>query len=283
MARLYRSSDLAAAGVSDATRRSRAWVRLRRGVYCPADEYAGSEEHRFRLAVRAALAVAPPGAHASHTTAARLWRLARSGLHPDDGLLHLSGPARVSLAGCVTHVAELGLTPLRPGGMRATGLARTVVDCARVLPMREAVVVADSALLAYPGLDLAPALLATAGLAGAPAAQRVVAFADGRAESVLESLARVLWHEGGLPAPQLQRVFRLPMMGRCRVDFCWEAARLVVEVDGLGKYDEPGALQREKQRQNALVAAGCTVLRFTWADVVARPGPTVAMVADALA
>ena len=63
-----------------------------------------------------------------------------------------------------------------------------------------------------------------------------------------------------------------------RVDFLWPGARLIVEVDGMGKYAEPSALQAEKTRQNRLVAAGYTVLRFTWADIHRRPDAVVRMI-----
>ena len=55
-----------------------------------------------------------------------------------------------------------------------------------------------------------------------------------------------------------------------------------MEVDGLSKYAERGELQREKARQNALVALGYTVLRFTWADLTHRPDAVVRQVRAAL-
>ena len=66
------------------------------------------------------------------------------------------------------------------------------------------------------------------------------------------------------------------------MDFLWEEARLIVEVDGMAKYDEPGALRDEKRRQNELVALGYAVLRFTWADIVGRPDYVVRQVREAV-
>ena len=57
---------------------------------------------------------------------------------------------------------------------------------------------------------------------------------------------------------------------------------MIVEVDGLAKYAERGELQREKARQNALVALGYTVLRFTWGDITHRPDAVVRQVRGAL-
>jgi len=88
----------------------------------------------------------------------------------------------------------------------------------------------------------------------------------------------VLWSDAGLPAPLQQAVIRRDGRFFARVDFLWEAAQLIVEVDGLAKYAEPGELQREKARQNTLVALGYTVLRFTWADIHQRPDAVVRMI-----
>ena len=117
---------------------------------------------------------------------------------------------------------------------------------------------------------------------GAQRVQRVLDFAGWLSESVLESHARVLWHEAGLPAPVQQAVILRDGRFFARVDFLWKSARLIVEVDGLSKYREPGELQREKARQNALVALRYTVLRFTWADITHRPDAVVRQIRAAL-
>ncbi len=54
-------------------------------------------------------------------------------------------------------------------------------------------------------------------------------------------------------------------------DFVFEASHLVVEVDGQAWHTTPDRFQRDRERQNRLVNAGWTVLRFTWSDLVDRP------------
>jgi very-short-patch-repair endonuclease len=49
-------------------------------------------------------------------------------------------------------------------------------------------------------------------------------------------------------------------------------ARLVVEIDGLAYHVTPDRFQHDRRRQNRLVAAGWTVLRFTWRDLTERLG-----------
>ena len=51
-----------------------------------------------------------------------------------------------------------------------------------------------------------------------------------------------------------------------RADLAWPSRRLLVELDGYNTHGTPIALQKDLRRQNNLVAAGWTVLRFTWND-----------------
>ena len=93
------------------------------------------------------------------------------------------------------------------------------------------------------------------------------AFADGRAESPLESRCRVWFARQGLPAPSPQ-VRILNDRGReiARVDFLFRQQRTVCEGDGRVKYDDPEALWREKRREDLLRELGFEVVRATWAD-----------------
>ncbi|SHG02650.1 Protein of unknown function [Jatrophihabitans endophyticus] len=54
--------------------------------------------------------------------------------------------------------------------------------------------------------------------------------------------------------------------------------RLAIEVDGWAFHSDVDRFQRDRTRQNRLVALGWTVLRFTWADLVERPGSVVATI-----
>ncbi len=61
-------------------------------------------------------------------------------------------------------------------------------------------------------------------------------------------------------------------------DVVFDRARLVLEVDGLAFHTTPEQFQRDRERQNRLVAAGWTVLRFTWRDLTTRPAYVLASV-----
>lgn len=97
--------------------------------------------------------------------------------------------------------------------------------------------------------------------------------------SVLLTRMSRLLRRHRLPQPEAEYEV---LGGRYRVDFAWPEARLAVEVDGYATHSSVHAFQENRARQNDLVAAGWTVLRFTWADVRGRHG-WVAALSDALA
>jgi very-short-patch-repair endonuclease len=228
----------------------------------------------------------PPGSVACGLTAARLWRI--DGLVPvslDEPLEFavLGGLNSARLQGCRLHFVAMTTVGL-PVGVPATSLPRTLVDLIAQLDFTHAVAMTEAVLRGDPEVadELTAERRRRLPRRGAEHVTRVLDFADSLSESILESHARVLWAEAGLPAPIQQAVIRRDGRFFARVDFLWKAARLIVEVDGLAKYVEPGELQREKARQNALVALGYTVLRFTWADITHRPDAVVRQIRAAL-
>jgi len=156
------------------------------------------------------------------------------------------------------------------GGVPVVTAARAVVDVGRTAPLRDAVVAADAFLrrdTAGPA-ELARVAASCAGWPGALALPAVLAAADGRAETPLESLTRLAYAEQGLPAPETQLEVLAPdgsFVGL--VDFLWRDRRVVGEADGMGKYDWPGALRKEKRREEALRRCGLEVVRNDWDDV----------------
>jgi len=55
------------------------------------------------------------------------------------------------------------------------------------------------------------------------------------------------------------------------VDFHWPEARLIVETDGHEHHGTRAACERDRARDQALAAAGWTVLRFTYRQVLEEP------------
>ena len=257
------------------------WRRLWHGAYVASSWWPERREDQHLVRCRALLLVLPDGAVLSHVSAAVAHGLAIAWQKSLDEV-HVTVPPGVNVPrrpGLRVHRISRPVLVGATQGLRVTAPARTVVDVGCLGDVAQAVACADSALRRWPRLDLQSPLV---GQRGCGTAARAVALADGRAETALESLARLLWHQAGLPAPVLQAVVVLEGTFVGRVDFLWPEARVIVEVDGMGKYADSGEISREKQRQNKLVMAGYVVLRFTWADVVRRPEQTADVVRRAL-
>src|SRR3712207_9534086 len=112
--------------------------------------------------------------------------------------------------------------------------------------------------------------------------REVLPVADPRAQSPMESVLRWLLHRAGIPAPELQYGVRDAagsLLGRA--DLAWPDRRVLVEFDG-DVHRERDVFVNDLRRQNRLVAAGWTVLRFTSADVLGRPDVVVAEIRRAL-
>ncbi len=115
---------------------------------------------------------------------------------------------------------------------------------------------------------------------GCRQAAEAVEFADGLAESPLESIARVVFRDGKLPPPSLQvRIGDPEFIGR--VDFLWERYRTIAEVDGLIKYTDPYRARAQLRRDQKLRAAGYEVVHFEWHDITSQPEAAVAAIRTA--
>ncbi|MEV1290669.1 DUF559 domain-containing protein [Pseudonocardia sp. NPDC049635] len=67
------------------------------------------------------------------------------------------------------------------------------------------------------------------------------------------------------------------------IDLGFPAARLAVEVDGWAFHSDAERFRRDRHKQNALVAAGWTVLRFTWHDLDRTPDRVVREIREIIA
>lgn len=115
-------------------------------------------------------------------------------------------------------------------------------------------------------------------LAGNNILRRIEAqLCDGAAAESERRLHRLLRHAritGWRANDEIWLAGRLLAVG----DGVFRDAKLVVEIDGLAHHTAPDRFQRDRTRQNALIGAGWTVLRFTWADLVERPGYVIAVI-----
>jgi hypothetical protein len=161
--------------------------------------------------------------------------------------------------------------------------ARTWRDLAAVLEPAALLAVTDQLLdvLCRPA-DLERALTRAPSGRGAARCRRVLAVADPRVDSPMESVTRWLLHDAGLPRPTLQ--YRVLDDGGRQIgfgDMAWPGHKVLVEFDG-DVHRERRVSVNDLRRQNRLVLEGWTVLRFSSADVLGRPDDVIAAVRRAL-
>ncbi|MEP6981671.1 MAG: DUF559 domain-containing protein, partial [Nakamurella sp.] len=101
---------------------------------------------------------------------------------------------------------------------------------------------------------------------GAPAARRRTQLvSDGTVSRPERALAAGLRAAG---MPQVKAGGRW-----CWLDFAVETGKLAIEVDGVSAHSDPGVFHSDRERQNALILDGWTVLRFTpWQIHTDLPG-----------
>ena len=170
------------------------WLRVRRGIYRGA---GGADPYLVQVAA-AVLACTSGSAVASHSSAARLHGIA---LLVAPSVVEITVRAQAmttSVKGCVVHRGPLAGWSAPVSGIATTTLVRTVVDLARDRPFTEGVAAADHVLRrGVTPVQLTDAMHRLRGTPGQQKVRRVVEFADGRAESVGESLARVAFAQHG--------------------------------------------------------------------------------------
>lgn len=234
--------------------------------------------------VRAVLLSLGDGAAASAATAACLrgWGVLHEPLRSVSVAVS-HGRSRIRLAGVrpmQRRAMASELLEVREGEalIRVTTAVSTVLDCCRLLPLLDAVVVCDSALRSgqVTLVQLRAAASRLRGHRAAARVRRVLVLCDPQSGSVLESVLRVRMVQNGVVGFATQQVLRDARNRRIlRVDFCFAAARLVVETDGSRWHSQQ---LRDQQLDNRLAAAGWRVLRLSWAEVVHDPDAVLELV-----
>jgi Protein of unknown function (DUF559) len=267
-------------------------IRMRYGVYATRSAIAWAAADACRhhaLEVVAVAASVGRDSVASHHSAALIHGLDML-TPPPPGAVTLTRPLsrrsyRPRADGILFHAAALPQEHVtKCWGAAVTAVSRTVVDLARTVPFMDAVVVADSALRL--GKVGKPELFRVADSCGnwpgVARARRTITFADERAESVLESCARVAFYERGLEAPDLQVEFRGEGFV-FRADFYWASYRTIAEADGMAKYENPGQARDQVRRDRLLRDAGYKVVHFTWRELFETPEMVITRIRKAFA
>jgi len=264
--------------------RAQARYRLRTGLWVPvagaALRHRDADEHHLSEAF--AVHLTWPDAVTCLGAAARFHHLPVAA----GGVLHAVVPyrrrARLQLVPeryALAHADVLELGPLR-----VTTLERTVFDCLGLLPARAA-----EELLIW-----------------------VLTRRIAEHEQLVDGLQRRSWAHGNQQRCALLHATRNGAMGRAEqrlhqilddagitgwvageavhdragavigmADVQFPRARLIIEIDGKAYHGE-SRFQSDRTRQNRLVLAGYTILRFTWEDLGDRPERVARQIRDAL-
>ncbi|MBO1740318.1 hypothetical protein [Leifsonia sp. TF02-11] len=205
-------------------------------------------------------------------------------LHSPPRTIHVlaSGSRARAAQGVVMHPGRVDVPPALRRGLRVTSPAQTVAALAGRTSFVDGVVIADRALAAGAFGERTPLATRAEIVASAEAlpdaaersrALAVARFADGRAESPLESVSRATMALAGAPPPDLQVAVHdlFGLVGR--VDFCWAGLALAGEADGAAKLLHPvfrgsrdgwELLEERTRRQERIESAGLRVIRWRW-------------------
>lgn len=185
--------------------------------------------------------------------------------------LHVLNPGSRHLRstdGLIVHRragAPLTLVEGRP----ATAPAWTAIEVARGLRRPRALATLDAALRSGTcrGDDLFRAAKQQSGRRGIVAVRELLPLAAPEAESPMESEARLVMIDGGLPTPVLQ--YEITDVGRriWRVDFAWPEHRVAAEYDGVAWHSGPEAFFRDRRRTAALQDLGWVAVPMVAEDV----------------
>ena len=216
-----------------------------------------------------------PGSVLGAFSAARTWQLP---VRDERSCLFVGRHGRTRIAGVhVTYETPPARDVSGFQGLPALTRPAAIVDCLRLLARPDAAALLDRSL--QQGWitvdDLARRISSRGRRRGTPQLRSLLDGVVGGERSAAERVLTGLLREGGVTGWTANVEIRdgTGLIGVADVAF--PEARLVVEVDGLAYHVTPDRFQHDRHRQNRLIAAGWTVLRFTWRDLTQRPGYVV--------
>ena len=231
--------------------------RLFRGVYLPSTTEVSPVQR-----VRGALLIAPPGAYASHHTAAQLW----GAVAPVTNQTHISVPdlaTRSVCDGIAAHRAETTFPPTVHRGVPVSIPAAVFLELATLhLDLVALVVLGDSLVRRA---RITPEVLTEAASRwsgkGARLARRAAALVRAGVDSAMETRLRLLIVLAGLPEPMVNVIVR-DENGEwsLRFDLCYPQLKLVIEYDGVQHRIDPEQWSRDLRRREWLEANGWRII-----------------------
>ena len=300
-AHVFRRTDLVDWGVEPTVTitmmRRDWWARVHHGVYVDAQvlrEATARERHRIDAAASIAALAGP--AHAFGVSGAIAHDLPLPGsLVSRVELIRPMGHDGRALSRRVSARERLDAATIRghrlsaddvtiAGGLATVNRLLAAVSAAAHLDDEWAVAVLDAAAWrdesAIDGMSVYAERFAH--LRGIGTVRRALPLARTGAQTPLETFSRLRLVERGLPEPQLQ----VPLYDDDGligyVDALWLELGVVGEADGLVKYGGGSdTVIAEKRREDRIRALGYAVVRWTWDEIMLRPGVVVARIREA--
>lgn len=170
-------------------------------------------------------------------------------------------------SGIIVHTDVLNSDETQlASGMTITTPARTAFDLGRRLPLTKGVQRID-ALLNATGIkvgDVEDIIAAHPGARGVRQLRRTLAFVDSGAESLYESLTRLLLVQAGFPRPETQlEVFDEHGALFARLDMGWREYGVGVDFDGAQHWTDPRRRNWDVERYARLPELGWIDIRVT--------------------
>ncbi len=172
-----------------------------------------------------------------------------------DGLVMLTNPARTALDCLSIMDSEKGLR------LWSWVSSRQILD-ARLLRRR---------------------IAERSGRPGVVHLRTLLELVENGAVSAAEYRCHQILHEAGIGGWSAGATIRDEAGVIAVADILFARQRLVVEIDGYAAHSSKNAFIRDRRRQNRLVAAGYTILRFTWDDLEHHPLAVIRRIRQALA
>lgn len=185
--------------------------------------------------------------------------------------LHVLNPEGHQLRnseGLVVHRRD-GAPVTEVGGRLTTTSAWTAVEIARSLRRPRALATLDAALRSRScdARQLRAAAARQAGRRGIVTTRELIPLATSEAESPMESEARLVMIDGGVPPDVLQYEIVDRNFRTWRVDFAWPDRKVAVEYDGFDWHSDREAFRTDRQKRAALQEMGWSLLSIVFDDV----------------
>jgi very-short-patch-repair endonuclease len=268
-----------AAGLTGSTLRGRDYRRIMHGVYI----HARAPQRPFER-VEAALLVHSDRAYASHTSAARVYRLPVPERLSDEHISVFHKEDRRSPRGVCPHLAPPSGRVVVLHGIRISAPEQVFVEMATLVNLVELVAIGD-ALVRQKRVTPEQLVAAAASYRGRGAvlARRAASYVRRDVDSPMETRLRMLIVLAGLPEPQVNvKICYSNGRVRYRFDLSYPHLKLAVEYDGRQHRDDLDQWDHDLERDEWLDENDWKIVKVFSRGIYREPARTIERVRAAI-